>query len=51
MFARVRARVSENINLKFRLDQRSYDKPNSSSMFPIMVNLASFLLVNLISIR
>ena len=25
--------VSENISLKFRLDQRSYDKPNSSSMF------------------
>lgn len=35
--------VSENISLKFRLDQRSYDKPNSSSMFPIMENLASFL--------
>lgn len=35
--------VSENISLKFRLDQRSYDKPNSSSMYPIMVSIASFL--------
>jgi hypothetical protein len=35
--------VIENISLKFRLDQRSYDKPNSSSMFPIMESLASFL--------
>ena len=35
--------VSENISLKFRLDQRSFDKPNSSSMFPIMECLASFL--------
>ncbi len=35
--------VSENISLKFRLDQRSYDKPNSSSMYPIMESLASFL--------
>ena len=35
--------VSENISLKFRLVQRSYDKPNSSSMYPIMENLASFL--------
>lgn len=35
--------VSENISLKFRLDQRSFDKPNSSSMFPIMESLASFL--------
>ena len=32
--------VSQNISLKFRLDQRSFDKPNSSSMLPIM---ASFL--------
>ena len=35
--------VSANISLKFRLDQRSYDKPNSSSMFPIMGKLASIL--------
>ena len=35
--------VSENISLKFRLDHRSYDKPNSSSMYPIMESLASFL--------
>ena len=39
--------VSENISLKFRLDQRSFDKPNSSSMFPIMESLASFLSRNL----
>ena len=35
--------VSENISLKFRLDQRFFDKPNSSSMLPIMESLASFL--------
>jgi hypothetical protein len=35
--------VSENISIKFRLDQRSFDKPNSSSMYPIMASLASFL--------
>ena len=35
--------VSGNIILKFRLDQRSFDKPNSSSMLPIMESLASFL--------
>jgi LAGLIDADG endonuclease len=34
--------VSESISIKFRLDQRSYDKPNSSSMYPIMESLASF---------
>ena len=32
--------VSQSISLKFRLDQRSFDKPNSSSMLPIK---ASFL--------
>ena len=35
--------VSQNISLKFRLDQRSFDKPNSSSMLPIMESLAFFL--------
>ena len=35
--------VSENMSLKFRLDQRSFDKPNSSSMLPIMESLALFL--------
>ena len=35
--------VSENISLKFRLDQRSFDIPNSSSMLPVMKSLASFL--------
>jgi hypothetical protein len=34
---------SENISLKFRLDQRAYDKPTSSSMLPFMEKLASFL--------
>ena len=29
---------SENISLKFRLDQRAYDKPTSSSMLPFMEN-------------
>lgn len=35
--------VSENISLKFRLDQRAYDKPNNSYVLPIMPKLASFL--------
>ena len=35
--------VSESVSLKFRLDQRAYDKPTSSSMLPFMENLASFL--------
>ena len=35
--------VSENVSLKFRLDQRAYDKPTSSDMLPFMENLASFL--------
>jgi len=39
--------VSENISLKFRLDQRSYDKPTSSSMKPFMQSLALFLSCNL----
>lgn len=39
--------VSENITLKFRLDQRSYDKPTSSSMKPFMESLALFLSCNL----
>lgn len=39
--------VSENISLKFRLDQRLYDKPTSSSMKPFMESLALFLSCNL----
>ena len=35
--------VSENVSLKFRLDQRAYDKPTSSDMSPFMENLALFL--------
>lgn len=35
--------VSENISLKFRLDQRSFDKPNSTPMLFIMESIASFL--------
>lgn len=35
--------VSTNISLKFRLDQRSYDKANKASMYPIMQTIASFL--------
>jgi len=33
----------ENVSLKFRLDQRLYDKATSSSMEPFMNNLALFL--------
>ena len=39
--------VSESISLKFRLDQRLYDKPTSSSMKPFMESLALFLSCNL----
>lgn len=35
--------VSEDVSLKFRLDQRSYDKPTSSSMLPFMEKLALFM--------
>ena len=35
--------VSESVSLKFRLDQRAYDKPTCSDMLPFMKNLASFL--------
>lgn len=35
--------VSDNINLRFRLDQRLFDIPNCSSMLPIMEKLAAFL--------
>ena len=35
--------VSENISLKFRLDQRLFDKPNNSYMFPIMEKIGCFL--------
>lgn len=35
--------ISTNISLKFRLDQRSYDRPNKASMSPIMKNIAIFL--------
>ena len=38
--------VSEKISVKFRLDQRSFDKPNCSYMLPVMENIASFLSCN-----
>lgn len=34
---------SEHVTLKFRLDQRAYDKPTSLSMLPFMEKLAIFL--------
>lgn len=34
---------SEHVTLKFRLDQRAYDKPTSSSMLPFMEKLAIYL--------
>ena len=39
--------VSENISLKFRLDQRLYDKPTSSTMLSIMEEISKCLLSNL----
>ena len=38
---------SESVSLKFRLDQRLFDKPTLSSMEPFMQSLAFFLNVNL----
>lgn len=35
--------VSTSITLKFRLNQRSYDDPNKTSMLPIMQIIATFL--------
>ena len=35
--------ISESVSLRFRLDQRAYDKPTSSNMLPFMENLALFL--------
>lgn len=34
---------SEHVTLKYRLDQRAFDKPTSLSMLPFMENLAIFL--------
>lgn len=39
--------VSESVSLKFRLDQRAFDKSTSTDMRPFMENLASFLSCNL----
>jgi len=39
--------VSENVSLKFRIDQRFFDKSTSSSMVPFMERLALFLNVDL----
>ena len=39
--------VSESVSLRFRLDQRLYDKPTSSSMKPFMENLSIYLNTNL----
>ena len=41
----------ENITLKFRLDQRSFDVPTSSSMLPVMETLALYLSCNLKTYR
>jgi hypothetical protein len=39
--------VSESISLRFRLDQRAFDKSTSTDMRPFMENLALFLSCNL----
>lgn len=41
--------ISMNISLIFRLDQRSWDKPTSFSMLPIMSIIATFLMCNLLT--
>ena len=43
--------VSDSINLVFRLDQRSWDKPSCSFMFPIMETISQFLMCNLITYK
>lgn len=42
---------SESISLKFRLDQRAYDKSTSTTMKPFMEELASALSCNLITYK
>lgn len=39
---RLRSR-SEHVTLKYRIDQRAYDRPTSSFMLPFMANFALFL--------
>jgi hypothetical protein len=34
---------SQHVTLKYRLDQRAFDKPTQSSMLPFMQELALFL--------
>jgi hypothetical protein len=43
--------VSNNISIKFRLDQRLYDKPSSLSMLDIMQEIAKFISCNLLSFK
>lgn len=42
---------SASITLIFRLDQRSFDRPTSSSMFNIMKDISNFLNCNLSTIK
>jgi len=39
--------ISESISLRFRLDQRLYDKPTCSSMLPVMEEITKYFLCNL----
>jgi LAGLIDADG DNA endonuclease family protein len=39
--------VSESISLRFRLDQRLYDKPTCLTMLPIMEEISKCLLCDL----
>jgi hypothetical protein len=41
--------VSTSINLIFKLDQRTWDKPTSSSMLSIMEKIAKFLMCNILT--
>ena len=42
---------SSNASLVFKLDQRSFDKPTSSLMMPIMEKIAKFLSCNLLTVK
>jgi hypothetical protein len=39
--------TSASVNLNFKISQRSYDRPTSSSMYPIMEKISNFLSCNL----
>lgn len=41
--------VSASVNLVFKIEQRSFDRPTSTSMLPIMEKIGDFLYCNIIT--